>query len=102
LEWETEGKGDTNGEVYVEQAWTPQSPSGREAFRWNLPAGPISLNGKLFSIRWVLRIWSVNPDQEAEMKIVISHLTTPVQNRRVDSLQVPISFGATKSSAIRP
>jgi hypothetical protein len=102
LEWETEGKGDTNGEVCIEQAWTPHSQSGREAFRWALPPGPISLSGKLFSIRWVLRILSVNPDQEAEMKIVISHLTTPVHNRSVDSLSVPIAFGATKSSSSRP
>ena len=98
LEWETEGKGDTNGEVCVEQAWAPQSSSGRETFRWNLPPGPISVSGKLFSIHWVLRICSENPDQEAEMKIVVSHLTTPVQNRHVESLSKPISFGATKSS----
>jgi hypothetical protein len=99
LEWETQGKGDTNGEVCIEQSWAPQSPAGREAFRWTLPEGPISLSGKLFSVHWIMRIWSVNPDQEAEMKIVISHLTTPVINRRVDSLSVPIAFGATKSSA---
>jgi len=99
LEWETQGKGDTNGEVCVEQSWAPLSQAGREPFRWTLPEGPVSLNGKLFSIQWLLRIWSVNPDQEAEMKIVISHLTTPVINRRVDSLLVPIAFGATKGSA---
>lgn len=99
LDWETEGKGDTNSEVCIEQSWKPLSPSGREPFRWTLPEGPVSLNGKLFSIQWILRILSENPDQEAEMKIVISHLTTPVINRKVDSLSVPIAFGATKSSA---
>ncbi|MCU0720050.1 MAG: hypothetical protein MUC83_10135 [Pirellula sp.] len=99
LEWETQGKGDTNGEVCVEQSWAPQSPAGREVFRWTLPPGPISLSGKLFSVHWILRIWSVNPDQEAEMKIVISHLSTPVINRQVDSLAAPVAFGATKSSA---
>lgn len=99
LDWETEGKGDTNSEVCIEQSWKPLSPSGREPFRWTLPEGPVSLNGKLFSIHWILRILSENPDQEAEMKIVISHLTTPVVNRKVDSLSVPIAFGATKSSA---
>ncbi len=99
LDWETEGKGDSDGEVCVEQSWSPQSQLGRVAFRWTLPEGPVSLNGKLFSVQWLLRIWSVNPDQEAEMKIVISHLTTPVINRQVDSLSVPIAFGATKGAA---
>ena len=98
LDWETEGKGDSNGEVCIEQSWAPQSQSGRAPFRWILPEGPVSLNGKLFSIHWLLRIWSVSPDLEAEMKIVISHLTTPIINRRVDSLSVPIAFGATKRS----
>lgn len=96
LEWMAEGKGDTNGEICIEQAWAPQSPAGRELFRWKMPEGPTSLNGKLFSIHWVLRIWSVNPSQEAEMRIVLSHLTTPVLNRSVDSLAVSMAYIAPK------
>lgn len=98
LEWETEGKGDPDGEVCIEQAWAPQSSAGREPFRWTLPAGPVSLDGQLIKIRWILRIWSINPSFEAQMKITISHLTTPVLNRQVESLSIPVAFVATSGA----
>lgn len=98
LEWETEGKGDPDGEVCIEQSWSPQSPAGRETFRWNLPAGPVSLDGQLMKIRWILRIWSINPSIESQMTIILSHLTTPVLNRKVESLSIPVALVATSGT----
>ncbi len=78
LEWSTEGKGDDEGDIVVEQRWHPQAESGSQAFRWQLPRGPLSLEATLIRIRWSIECSTENPDEEISRPIVLSSLDRPI------------------------
>ncbi|MDZ4852420.1 MAG: hypothetical protein SGI77_24290 [Pirellulaceae bacterium] len=83
LSWSTEGKGDEDGESSIQQTWTPSSPTGTQAFQWQLPRGPISLEGTLIRIQWLIECVSESPDEEVVVPLVISHLKCPVRLSKV-------------------
>jgi len=72
LSWSTEGKGDDEGDTVIEQSWHPQSESGTQAFRWQLPRGPLSLDATLIRIRWSIDCSTESPDEELSRPIVLS------------------------------
>ena len=74
LEWMTEGKGDEDGDTAIVQQWKPTSDSGSHRFRWQLPRGPLSLDGTLIRIRWKLLLRAESPDEEVSLPLVISHV----------------------------
>ena len=78
LTWSTEGKGDDDGDIAVEQSWQPQSESGSQAFRWQLPRGPLSLDAKLIRIRWTIECSTEKPSEDVTVPIVLSHLDRPI------------------------
>ena len=78
LAWATEGKGDEDGDMVVEQEWTPTAASGTQSFRWQLPRGPLSLDGKLIRIRWSIECSTVKPDEAFTFPVIISHLPRPI------------------------
>lgn len=78
LAWATEGKGDEDGDMVVEQAWIPIAESGTQPFRWQLPRGPLSLDGKLIRIRWSIECSTTKPDEYTSVPIILSHLQRPI------------------------
>ncbi len=78
LSWSTEGKGDEEGAEVIDQSWRPQSESGSQAFRWQLPRGPLSMDGKLIRIRWTIECSTENPEEQVTVPIVLSHLERPI------------------------
>ena len=78
LTWETEGKGDEDCDIAIEQTWTPSTATGTQAFRWKMPRGPLSLDGTLIRIRWSIQCTSKRPDENCSKPIVLSHLKRPL------------------------
>ncbi len=78
LAWATEGKGDEDGDMVVEQTWIPSAASGIQPFRWQLPRGPLSLDGNLIRIRWSIECSTTKPDEDTTVPIILSHLQRPI------------------------
>jgi hypothetical protein len=78
LTWSTEGKGDDEGDSVVEQIWHPTTEKGTQAFRWELPRGPLSLEATLIRIRWSIECTTENPDEECSRPIILSPLDRPI------------------------
>lgn len=78
LAWATEGKGDDDGAWVIEQSWSPNTANGSKKFRWQLPRGPLSLDGTLIRIRWTVECNADGSDEEYTVPIVLSHLNRPV------------------------
>lgn len=57
--WETEGKGDTDRGVILFRALAdgdPAAASAEHAFETPLPVLPLTYDGKLIKIRWLVRV----------------------------------------------
>lgn len=78
LSWSTEGKGDDDGNSIVEQSWHPTTEVGTQAFRWQLPRGPLSLDATLIRIRWSIECSTESPQEEFSRPIVLSQLDRPI------------------------
>ncbi len=78
LFWHTEGKGDEDTEIVVEQRWTPNSEKGSESFEWEVPRGPISKVGSLIHIYWAIEVATTKPAETAKLDLVVSHLGRPI------------------------
>ena len=72
--WETAGKGTGDSETLLSEEWKPDSKKGDKRFQWPLPRGPISVQGNLVSIRWVVQCTSKRPKESAEVTFILSHL----------------------------
>jgi hypothetical protein len=78
LSWSTEGKGDDDGDLVVEQSWHPTTESGTQDFRWQMPRGPLSLEATLIRIRWSIACSTEDPDEEFSREIVLSPRDRPI------------------------
>ena len=69
--WRTEGQGTTDIGLHEELSFNePQSVDSR-AFRFKVPAGPWTYDGKLVAIRWTLEL-QVEPGNVASLDVVVS------------------------------
>jgi len=55
------------------------SPEGRRRFRWELPEGPWSFEGKLFSVKWFLELVD-EADERGRTEFVLSPTGQPLRN----------------------
>lgn len=85
LRWQTEGKGDDDQEVIEEIEWSPSSTSGEQKIRFELPRGPLSLDGKLIRIHWYIDAETHKPNEKISRCIVVSSQSTPITIREVKS-----------------
>ncbi len=83
LSWYTEGKGDEDRDVVIEQKWSPNAEEGTQKIEWPIPRGPISYNGNLVRVHWLIEIKSSKPDESDEREIVVSHLGRPITSNAV-------------------
>jgi hypothetical protein len=78
LSWSTEGKGDDEGDSVIEQTWYPTTEAGTQAFRWELPRGPLSLDATLIRIHWSIECSTQEPNEECARPIILSPLDRPI------------------------
>jgi hypothetical protein len=78
LGWHTEGKGDEDAATVVEQQWLLVGSCGSQAFQWRLPRGPLSAQGKLLRIRWVVACSIAETGEDARVEIVLSPTGQPI------------------------
>ncbi len=79
VSWQTSGKGTEDSETVFSEDWSPDSKSGERKFQFQLPRGPISVQGNLINIGWKIECTSKRPKDEWTMPFVLSHLAEPVR-----------------------
>lgn len=79
ISWTTSGKGTDDSEKVFAEDWTPDSATGQRSFEFQLPRGPISVQGNLVSIGWQIECTSHQPKAQDTETFVISHIDKPVR-----------------------
>ncbi len=79
VSWQTSGKGTDDCETVFSEDWSPDSKSGERKLQFQLPRGPISVQGNLINIDWKIECTSKCPNDDWSMPLVLSHLTEPVR-----------------------
>lgn len=79
VSWETSGKGTGDSDIVHTEEWLPDNKKGEKRFQFTLPRGPISVQGNLISIRWIVECTSEKPDEECSVSFVLSHMPSYVR-----------------------
>ena len=79
VSWQTAGKGTDDSETAFTEDWSPGSNSGERKFQFQLPRGPISVQGNLIAIEWQVECTSKRPKATCAMPFVLSHLDQPIR-----------------------
>jgi len=79
ISWTTSGKGTDDSETVFTEDWNPNSAAGQRRFEYQLPRGPISVQGNLVSIDWQIECTSHHPKAHDEKPFILSHIGKPVQ-----------------------
>ena len=79
VSWNTSGKGTDDSETVFTEDWSPDSKSGQKSFQFQLPRGPISVQGNLINIGWEIECTSKRPKDSCTMPFELSHLTEPIR-----------------------
>ena len=79
VSWNTSGKGTDDSETVFTEDWSPDSKSGQKGFQFQLPRGPISVQGNLINIGWEIECTSKRPKDSCTMPFELSHLTEPIR-----------------------
>jgi len=90
LAWSTEGKGDTNSDIVVEQRWDDLVSKTSLEWSFVMPRGPLSLNGQLVSIYWNLEcaveFEGSSRDENHGIPIQLSLGPNPIALSRVEAV----------------
>jgi hypothetical protein len=82
LEWSTEGKGDSNGELVTEEFWNDLESVQSVEWKVELPRGPLSVQGQLLSIVWAVHceaeIEGARGEESQEVPLTLSHGSEPI------------------------
>jgi hypothetical protein len=79
VSWQTSGKGTDDSDIAFEENWSPDSKSGERSFEFQMPRGPISVQGNLISIGWQVKCTSERPAATCSRPFVLSQLDRPVR-----------------------
>jgi len=79
ISWRTAGKGTDDSENVFTEDWTPDSATGQRSFEFQMPRGPISVQGNLVSIDWQIECTGHDPKADDKIPFVLSHIGKPVQ-----------------------
>ena len=79
ISWRTSGKGTDDSEKVFTEDWTPDSTASQRSFEYQLPRGPISVQGNLVSIDWQVECTCNDPKAHDKEPFVLSHIDKPVQ-----------------------
>ena len=79
VSWQTSGKGSDDSETVLEEDWVPDSKSGERKFAFQMPRGPISVNGNLISIAWQIECTSKRPSAASTIPFVLSQMDRPIR-----------------------
>ena len=73
LIWATAGRGRTDRAAVLRRVWRGGlAAAGAEVVPWRMPAGPLTREGKLVSIGWVLRLHAKGEKKPAEVAVVLA------------------------------
>lgn len=78
LSWQTHGKGDKDSETLIEQHWTPQPGVHFVKFNWVVPRAPLSLNGSIINIQWVVEAESTKPSGTTSRLVHVGYSAQPI------------------------
>ena len=89
LLWFTRGKGTEDGEVVAAEAFADPQPGDTHTFKFVLPEGPYSFNGRLISLTWAVEFVFKPGNHFERLEIVVgpdarevrlSEIATPPSN----------------------
>ncbi len=72
LIWFTRGRGDRNSGIVAAEELPGPQPTDRRTFRFQLPAGPYSVSGKLVSVIWAIEAVLEPGSRAARTEITVS------------------------------
>lgn len=79
LFWFTEGKGTTDVSVVQTESFTAMQAQDARPFRFELPRGPVSVDGRLVSVKWAIELVArAQTDQVLRWDLVVSPSGRPV------------------------
>jgi hypothetical protein len=79
ISWQTSGKGTDDSDIVFEEEWSPDTKNGERSFQFQMPRGPISVQGNLISIGWQVECTSDRPSSTITMPFVLSQIDVPVR-----------------------
>lgn len=79
VSWKTSGKGTDDSDIVLEEEWSPDTKSDERSFEFQMPRGPISVEGNLISIGWQVECTSQRPNWTMKVPFVLSQIEGPVR-----------------------
>jgi hypothetical protein len=79
LTWSTQGKGDKDFELALNEEWSSTSATGEQIIRWLAPRSPSSFYGTLIKLNWEIHLECMTSREEVSQAIQISHSDQPIR-----------------------
>lgn len=79
ISWQTSGKGTDDMDIEFEEEWSPDTKNGERSFQFQLPRGPISVQGNLISIGWQVACTTNRPSSSCTVPFVLSQIEGPIR-----------------------